>query len=144
MRALVALIVLSVTACTSEPLRLAAVALEENVQSTDYTARVEVVDVRHSGEPEPGQQFVEVIVTARVIDTYRGEELERIDYRDAVEHNESLSGQAGRRLIVSLCRATDGSYYIPEIGFALNDHARLRKVATRASAAAAVRDRICD
>ena len=99
-------------------------AVEDNILTTDYTALVEIIKVNVEGIAEDStakndEALVTVKYTARILESYLGQEQKTIEFREYVEKSEGLSGLSRGVLIVSLCKDKADNYYLPDIGYEL-------------------------
>lgn len=107
-----------------QQVEFAVAAVEDNILSTDYTARVEITGLRakHGALPGNGtdeETLLRIDYAATVLETYLGEAIETIVYSRYAARQEGLEDPARGTLIVSLCRDRDGRYYLPGVGYEL-------------------------
>lgn len=114
------------TACTGpaggaqqQRVEFAAAAVEDNMLATDYTALVEITSVRAKQVTQQDERLLRIEYTATVLATYLGEERTEIVFSRYAEPQEGSEDPAGGKLVVSLCRDRDGSYYLPGVGYEL-------------------------
>lgn len=129
-RAGAALVAFAVLGCSADPppgeeqrTRLALAALEDNIATTDYSARVDVTGsrVRDTDLPSTGNDdMLAIEYSAAVLETYRGASHDRIRYLQLTDADDAFEGRTRGEVIVSLCRgAAGGGFYLPEIGYEL-------------------------
>lgn len=88
--------------------------LRHNLGATDLTALVEVV----GAESRPPREGLNVVAySARVLETFVGAERERLEYLAYLEPDDQPGKTSRQRLIVSVCRDVDGTYYLPGVGY---------------------------
>ncbi len=114
------------TACTGptggaqqQRVEFAAAAVEDNMLATDYTALVEITSVRAKQVTQQDERLLRIEYTATVLATYLGEERTEIVFSRYAEPQEGSEDPARGKLVVSLCRDRDGSYYLPGVGYEL-------------------------
>lgn len=119
---LLALLVLA-TACSKKPdyrEQLALEVIEENFQTTDFSALVEVTSyVMHSSPELEAENLEAIYYSARVLDVFVGDERPEIEFVRYVEPGEDFADQDIGVEIISLCRDANGIYFVPDIGFEL-------------------------
>ena len=110
-------------------------AVQDNILTTDYTALVEIekTDTEDfAGDtPEDEEELVAVKYTAKVLETFLGPEHRNIVFTEYVVKSEGLEDLSSGDLIVSLCKDTDGNYYLPDIGFEMEASDALTAEASR-------------
>ena len=127
---LLSLFCLSCTAGdVDEQTEFALAAVHDNLLTTDLSALIEIsgssVEELPSSE---GEELVAVHYRARIIEVFQGKATDRIQFTEFREKQEGLEDLSQGRLIVSLCKDTDGSYYLPDIGYELpHDQALINK-----------------
>jgi len=99
-------------------------AVEDNILTTDYTALIEITsvsaeDIAEDSSATDDEDLVAVKYTARVLESYLGDEQKNIVFTEYVEKSEGLEDLSSGVLIVSLCKDKDGNYYLPDIGYEL-------------------------
>lgn len=98
--------------------------IEDNILTTDYTAQVEIID-RSIDEnfkenvSSGNEDIVAVIYTAKILERYNGEKLNRLVFTEFVEKSEEFNEFKSGILIVSLCKDKQGKFYLPDIGYEL-------------------------
>jgi hypothetical protein len=113
-------------------------AVQDNLLTTDYSALVEIektdTEVIAGDAPEDEEALVAVKYTAKVLETFLGNELKNIVFTEYIVKSEGLEDLSSGTLIVSLCKDKDGNYYLPDIGFELPAHnviiEKARKIST--------------
>jgi len=94
--------------------------LRGNMESTDYTAIVHILKGRVEGPRFMRRPvgYVSHIYQARVIETFRGRRLEKIIFSVMADSDIDLI-LPDHPVIVSLCGAKDGLFYVPDNGYML-------------------------
>jgi hypothetical protein len=105
-------------------------AVQDNLLTTDLSALIEITG--NSVEELPsseGEALLAIHYRARILETFLGDPPESIQYTAYQEKSEGLENLSEGRLIVSLCREPDGSYYLADIGYELPPDGALIKKA---------------
>ncbi len=90
--------------------------LEDNFQTTQYTALVRITAARVE-DPHPESGYVNHVYRARVMETFRGDSLDIIEYRAMADRGAALFLPA-YPVIVSLCGASpEKGFYVPDNGY---------------------------
>lgn len=121
-----ALLVIVSTACAGptggaqqQQIEFAVAAVEDNMLATDYTALVEITGVRAIQVAQASEEMLRIEYAATVLEAYLGEERTEIVFSRYSEPQEGSEDPARGKLVVSLCRDRDGSYYLPGVGYEL-------------------------
>ena len=98
--------------------------VEDNILTTDYTALVEITkvnaeDIAEDSAVKDDEDLLAVKYSAKVLESYLGNEQKNIEYTEYIEKSEGLEDLSSGVLIVSLCKDKDGNYYLPDIGYEL-------------------------
>ena len=96
--------------------------LAENMLATDYSGLVEIVDQRirqQAALVENGDSadLMEIVYTARVVETFYGQSGEEIEFSRYQRRDETPAEDGLVSRIVSLCIDQDGRLYLPDVGY---------------------------
>ncbi len=136
MKLLLLAVTLFCTACTAqdtdEPLAFALAAIHDNILSTDFSALVEITNAavqdHSSSTTDDHEALLVVIYKARVLESFLGNHADTILFTEYREKDEGLESLSEGKIIISLCKEHDGTYYLPDIGYEMPaDSALLEK-----------------
>ncbi len=122
------LLCLFCTACTAskvdERTKFALAAIQDNVVSTDFSALVEITstsikELSNTGSNVNKEKLLAIHYSARVLESFLGDKVDTIVFVEYAEKSEGLDNLSKGKLIVSLCKKSDGTYYLPDIGYEL-------------------------
>lgn len=104
--------------------KLALAVVEDNILTTDYTALVEITQVKTLETMKDSaalgdQDLMAINYTAKILQSYQGKEQDNIEYTQYIEKSEGLEGLSSGVIVVSLCRDKEGTLYLPDIGYEL-------------------------
>lgn len=107
-----------------EQTRFALIAIQGNIVTTDFSALVEITSttIKEPSKIEASMdkdELVAVNYSASVLESYLGKKVDVIVFTEYVEKSEGLDNLSQGKLIVSLCKENDGTYYLPDIGYEL-------------------------
>ncbi|MEN8178750.1 MAG: hypothetical protein ABFS39_09030 [Pseudomonadota bacterium] len=122
------LLCLFCVSCTAsdvdEQTNFALVAIQDNVVTTDFSALVEITstsikELSTTGSTMDNEKLLAVHYTARVLESFLGNKANTIVFTEYIDKNEGLDNLSEGKVIVSLCKESDGTYYLPDIGYEL-------------------------